>query len=119
MATLIAEPTIVKAAGNLPKVIRELVGRVNSNHQEISIAHMSSPAGWVEPGQTPEFDEYTFVMDGTLRVESRDTSIDVGAGQLVIAHAGDWVRYSTPTGADYLAICVPAFSPDTVHRDAE
>lgn len=121
MPRLIQTPTVVQAAGNKPKEIRELVGRVNSNTTDLSIAHMKSPSGWVEPGQRPEFDEYTVVLKGALRVESEDGStIEVNAGQAVIAPAGEWVRYSTPgpEGAEYIAVCIPAFSPDTVHRDA-
>jgi mannose-6-phosphate isomerase-like protein (cupin superfamily) len=119
MPTLIPKPTRIQAAGNKPKTIEEFIGRVNSGHAQISVAHMRSPGGWVEPGQTPEFEEYTLVLAGMLRVESRDGSIDVQAGQAVIAHAGEWVRYSSPEpeGADYIAICLPAFSPNTVHRD--
>lgn len=117
MPTHIPSPSIIQAAGNKPKIIRELVGRVNSGTENLSVAHMTSPAGWVEPGQTPEFDEYTVVLDGMLRVESRDGTIDVRKGEAVIAHAGEWVRYSTPEGADYIAVCLPAFSPSTVHRD--
>jgi mannose-6-phosphate isomerase-like protein (cupin superfamily) len=120
MATLIAQPTVIEAAGNKPKLIREYVGLVNSRTSEVSVAHMSSPGGWVEPGQTPEFDEYTVVLRGCLRVETRDAVLDVRAGQAVITHAGEWVRYSSPEddGADYVAICRPAFSPASVHRDA-
>ncbi len=119
MPELIATPTIVAAAGNKPKVIRELVGRVNTQTESISIARMSSPAGWVEPGQTPEFDEYTLVISGTLHVEHSDGAFDVTAGQAVRARAGEWIRYSTPgdEGAEYVAICLPAFSPASVHRD--
>lgn len=119
MPTLIATPTRIEAAGNKPKIIQEYVGRVNSKTREASIARMSSPAGWVEPGQTPGFDEYTLVLSGMLRVEHKSGSIDVQAGQAVIAHSGEWVRYSTPNGAEYVAICLPAFSPDTVHRDSD
>lgn len=117
--TLIAHPTRIEAAGSLPKLIEEHVGRVNSNTQAVSIAHMHSPAGWVEPGQMPEFDEFTLVLKGTLRVEYRHGSLDVHAGQAVIAHRGEWVRYSSPaeSGAEYIAVCLPAFSPHTVHRD--
>ena len=117
----IAEPTIIEAAGNKPKLIREFVGRVNSNTNAVSIAQMSSPPDWVEPGQRPEFDEYTVVLRGVLRVEHEGGSIDVVAGQAVITHAGEWVRYSTPggEGAEYLAVCLPAFSPGTVHRDEQ
>lgn len=120
MPTLIPQPTEVAAAGNKPKIIREHIGRVNSDTQALSIAHMQSPPGWVEPGQTPEFDEYTIVVRGTLRVEHERGAIEVNAGQAVIAHRGEWVRYSTPgsEGAEYIAVCVPAFSPESVHRDA-
>jgi mannose-6-phosphate isomerase-like protein (cupin superfamily) len=119
MPTLIASPARVEAAGNKPKVIDEYVGRVNSGDRGVSVAHMRSPGGWVEPGQTPEFDEYTVVLRGLLRVESRDGTLDVRAGQAVIARRGEWVRYSTPEpdGAEYLAVCLPAFSPETVRRD--
>lgn len=119
MPTLIATPTQITAAGNKPKLIREYVGRVNSGTEAVSIAHMTSPSGWVEPGQRPEFDEYTLVLQGVLRVEHADGSMDVQAGQAVIAHAGEWVRYGTPgpEGADYIAICLPAFAMGTVHRD--
>jgi mannose-6-phosphate isomerase-like protein (cupin superfamily) len=121
MPTLIEQPTQIAAAGNKPKVIREYVGRVNTNTDAVSIARMTSPGGWIEPGQTPEFDEYTVVLEGTLRVESREGSLEVAAGQGVIVRAGEWVKYSTPTdeGAEYIAICLPAFSPGTVHRDTE
>jgi mannose-6-phosphate isomerase-like protein (cupin superfamily) len=121
MPTLIAQPTRIQAAGNKPKLIDEYIGRVNSSTTQASVAHMRSPEGWVEPGQTPEFDEYTLVVKGTLRVEHREGAIDVQAGQAIIAHGGEWVRYSTPEpgGAEYIAICLPAFSMETVHRDAE
>ena len=119
MPTLISEPTIIAPAGNKPKVIRELVGRVNSGTGEVSIAHMTSPSGWVEPGQTPDFDEYTVVLAGTLRVEHKDGVTEVQAGQAIVTHRGEWIRYSTPgpEGAQYVAVCLPAFSMDTVHRD--
>lgn len=119
MPTFIASPKQIAAAGNKPKIIREYIGRVNSGTAALSVAHMQSPAGWVEPGQRPEFDEYTLVLRGTLRVEHEKGTIDVAAGQAVIAHKGEWVRYSTPgdDGAEYIAVCLPAFSPDTVHRD--
>ena len=119
MPTLIATPTRVEAAGNKPKLIDEYVGRVNSGTSSASVAHMRSPGGWQEPGQTPEFDEFTVVLRGKLRVEYRDGSLDVRAGQAVIAHRGEWIRYSTPEadGAEYIAVCLPAFAPDTVHRD--
>ena len=117
MARRIDAPTRVEAHGNLPKLIDEYFGRVNSGTEALSIARMHSPEGWEEAGQTPEFDEYTVVLEGVLRVESRDGTIDVHAGQAVITSAGEWVRYSTPDGAaEYIAVCSPAFSPDTVHR---
>src|SRR5438105_5675109 len=118
--TLIAQPSIVEAAGNKPKIIREYVGRVNSATSALSIAQMQSPGGWVEPGQQPEFDEYTLVLRGTVRVTSTDGTLDVQAGQAVLVPAGEWVQYSTPDGdgADYVSVCLPAFSPDLVHRDA-
>ncbi|EAU67599.1 cupin domain protein [Stigmatella aurantiaca DW4/3-1] len=117
--TLIPSPTRVEAAGNKPKLIDEYVGRVNSKTGELSVAHMRSPGGWVEPGQTPAFREYTVVLRGWLRVEHRGGSLDVRAGQGVVCEPGEWIRYSTPgeEGAEYIAICLPAFSPDTVHRD--
>jgi len=119
MPQLIDAPTRVLAAGNKPKSIDEYVGRVNSQTAEVSIAHMRSPSGWLEPGQTPEFDEYTLVLRGMLRVTHRTGAVDVRAGQAVIVRAGEWVRYSSPEGdgAEYVAVCLPAFSPDTVHRD--
>jgi mannose-6-phosphate isomerase-like protein (cupin superfamily) len=120
MPTLIPAPTRVTAAGNKPKLIDEYVGRVNTKQAELSVAHMRSPGGWLEPGQTPEFREITVVIKGVLRVEHKGGQLDVRAGQAVITEPGEWVRYSTPEadGAEYLAICLPAFSPDTVHRDA-
>ena len=120
MPTLIDRPARIEAAGNKPKLIDEFIGRVNSGTAAASMAHMRSPGGWQEPGQTPEFDEFTIVLRGMLRVEHRGGALDVRAGQAVIAHKGEWVRYSTPEveGAEYIAVCVPAFSPDTVHRDA-
>jgi mannose-6-phosphate isomerase-like protein (cupin superfamily) len=119
MPTHIIAPTVIHAAGNKPKQIEEFIGRVNSRTEALSIARMQSPPGWVEPGQTPEFDEYTIVLRGKLRVASRSGSIDVAAGQAVIAHRGEWVQYSTPgpEGAEYIAVCIPAFSPGTVHRN--
>ncbi len=119
MATLIEKPTRVEAAGNKPKLIDEHVGRVNTGEERVSVAHMRSPGGWVEPGQRPEFDEYTVVLKGCLRVEYEGGSLDVNAGQSVLAKRGEWVRYSTPgdNGAEYIAVCLPAFAPDTVHRD--
>ena len=113
----IKAPTIIQSAGNKPKIIREFIGRVNSKTEDVSVARMASPAAWIEPGQTPEFDEYTLVLSGSVRVTSRTGTIDVGAGEAVIAQRGEWVRYSTPNGAEYVAICIPAFSMDTVHRD--
>lgn len=119
MPTLIPQPTRITAVGNKPKLIDEYIGRVNTKTSAASIAHMHSPAGWTEPGQTPEFDEFTIVLKGTLRVEHRTGTLDVAAGQAVIAHAGEWIRYSTPHegGAEYIAVCLPAFSIETVHRD--
>jgi ethanolamine utilization protein EutQ len=117
--TLISQPTRVEAAGNKPKLIDEYIGRVNSKTTDLSVAHMRSPGGWQEPGQTPEFDEFTVVLKGSLRLEFRGGEMDVQAGQAVIAHRGEWIRYSTPSdeGAEYIAVCLPAFSPATVHRD--
>jgi ethanolamine utilization protein EutQ len=117
MPTLIEKPTRIEAAGTKPKIIEEFVGRVNSKTQALSVAHMRSPAGWLEAGQTPEFDEYTIVLGGTLRVAHEGGQIDVRPGQAVVAHRGEWVQYSTPEGAEYIAVCLPAFSPGTVHRD--
>jgi mannose-6-phosphate isomerase-like protein (cupin superfamily) len=119
MPTLITEPKRITAAGNKPKLIDEYVGRVNTRHETVSIAHMRSPSGWIEPGQTPEFDEFTIVLKGMLRVTHRAGTLDVRAGQAVVVNRGEWVQYSTPApeGAEYIAVCMPAFSPDTVHRD--
>ena len=119
MPTLIAKPTRVEAAGNKPKLIDEYIGRVNSGTTGVSVAHMRSPGGWQEPGQTPQFDEFTVVLKGMMRVEHSGGVIEVHAGQAVIAHSGEWVRYSTPQeeGAEYIAVCMPAFAMDTVHRD--
>ena len=119
MPKLITSPSIIEAAGNKPKIIREFIGRVNSSDEKISIAKMKSPAGWEEPGQTPEFGEYTLVLKGLLKVETKDKSFEVYAGQAIITYAGEWIRYSTPgqEGAEYLAVCLPAFSPETVNRD--
>ncbi len=121
MPTLIPVPTRVEAAGNKPKLIEEYIGRVNSGTHAVSIAHMHSPEGWQEPGQRPEFDEFTLMLRGKLRVEHEGGTIDVTAGQAIIAHRGEWVRYSSPDagGAEYVAICLPAFSPATVHRDCD
>lgn len=118
MPTLIQKPTRVQAAGNLPKIIDEYIGRLNNGEGRISVAHMRSPAGWEEPGQAPEFEEYTIVLRGRLRVHHKDGTLDVQAGQAIVTHPGEWIQYSTPEeGAEYIAICLPAFSPDTVHRD--
>ena len=120
MPALIPQPTRIEAAGTKPKIIDEFVGRVNSQTEGVSIARMRSPQGWEEPGQTPEFDEYTLVLSGMLRVQHREGVVDVHAGQAIITYRGEWIRYSTPLdgGAEYVAICLPAFSPATVHRDA-
>ena len=120
MPTHVPAPTRVAAAGSKPKTIDEYVGRVNSGNDDLSIAHMRSPSGWVEPRQTPEFDEYTVVLAGSLRVLTDEGELDVVAGQAVIVRTGEWVQYSTPgpDGAEYVAVCRPAFSPTTVHRDA-
>ena len=117
----IKKPTVIEASGNKPKEIREYIGRVNSQTDAISVARMKSPGGWVEPGQRPEFDEYTLVLRGMLRVETKDGSMDVREGEAVIVHGGEWLQYSTPEpeGAEYVAVCMPAFSPETVHRDDE
>ena len=121
MPTYIASPTRIEAAGNKPKLIDEYVGGVNSQTTAISIAHMRSPVGWIEAGQRPDFCEYTVVLRGMLRVEHQGGSLDVHVGQGVITHPGEWVRYSTPLadGAEYIAVCLPAFSPATVHRDSK
>jgi mannose-6-phosphate isomerase-like protein (cupin superfamily) len=119
MPKLISNPTIIESAGNKPKIIKEFIGRVNTKSSNISIAKMTSPGGWEEPGQTPEFDEYTLVLKGMLRVETKEITFDVNEGQAIITYAGEWIKYSTPNseGAEYVAICLPAFSPETVHRD--
>lgn len=119
MPVVISSPVVVQAAGNKPKKIEEFIGRVSSQTAALSIARMTSPAGWLEPGQTPEFDEYTVVLRGRLQVASQNGVVDVVAGQAVIVKAGEWVQYSTPDegGAEYIAVCLPAFSPDIVHRD--
>jgi ethanolamine utilization protein EutQ (cupin superfamily) len=117
MPELIESPSRVEAAGTKPKLIDEYAGRVNTGEERVSVAHMRSPAGWVEPGQRPDFDEYTLVIGGSLRVEHSEGELVVNAGQAVLARAGEWIRYSTPAGAEYVAVCLPAFSPDTVHRD--
>ncbi len=120
MPTLIEQPTRIQSAGNKPKLIDEYVGRVNSKTDGVSVAHMRSPEGWVEPGQTPEFDEFTIVLKGMVRVTHKSGTMDVRPGQVVIAHKGEWVQYSTPEagGAEYIAVCLPAFSMETVHRDS-
>ena len=119
MASLIEAPALMSAAGNKPKTIEEYIGRASSRTEKVSVARMISPSGWTEPKQTPEFDEFTLVLKGTLRVESREGTHEVAGGEAVIARRGEWVRYSTPgpEGAEYMAVCVPAFSPETVHRD--
>jgi mannose-6-phosphate isomerase-like protein (cupin superfamily) len=120
MPKLIHKPTVIEAAGNKPKQIEEYAGRVNSGHHSVSVARMISPQGWLEPGQRPEFEEITLVLRGMLRVEYEGGAIDVQAGQAVVASPGEWVRYSSPEpgGAEYVAVCLPAFAPQTVHRDA-
>jgi ethanolamine utilization protein EutQ len=120
MPTLISQATRITSAGNKPKLIDEYIGRVNSKTSGVSVAHMRSPQGWEEPGQAPEFDEFTVVLTGMVRVEHKGGHIDVRAGQAVIAHRGEWIRYSTPEegGAEYIAVCLPAFAMETVHRDA-
>jgi mannose-6-phosphate isomerase-like protein (cupin superfamily) len=119
MVQHIERPSVIEAAGNKPKIIEEYIGRVNSGTTAVSVARMKSPGGWVEPGQTPEFDEYTVVLRGTLRVTTREGATDVHAGQAIVTPGGEWVQYSTPDeeGAEYVAVCAPAFSPGTVHRD--
>ena len=121
MAKKIESPTIVEAAGNKPKIIEEFIGNLNSGTSALSVARMKSPEGWVEPGQTPEFDEYTLVIKGKLQVKTIAEILQIEAGQAVITPAGEWVQYSTPTeeGAEYIAVCLPGFTPDTVHRDEE
>lgn len=119
MPVKIKKASIIEASGNKPKIIEEFIGRVNSETNEISVARMTSPSGWVEPGQRPEFNEYTVVLKGMLRVTTPNTIIDISAGQAVIVTAGEWVQYSTPEsdGAEYIAVCLPAFSPETVNRE--
>ena len=119
MPIKIEKAMIIEAAGNKPKIIEEYIGNVNSGNKDVSIAKMKSPGGWVEPGQTPEFDEYTVVLKGMLRVTTRENVFDINAGQAVITSRGEWIQYSTPgeDGAEYIAVCLPAFSPDSVHRD--
>jgi mannose-6-phosphate isomerase-like protein (cupin superfamily) len=119
MPRLIEKPSIITAAGNKPKIIKEYIGRVTTQTNAVSIARMKSPSGWIEPSQTPEFDEYTVVLKGLLRVTTKSSSLDIKAGQAVIVSAGEWVQYSSPgkDGAEYVAVCLPAFSPESVHRD--
>ncbi|NNF98828.1 MAG: cupin [Desulfobacteraceae bacterium] len=119
MVTLIEKPTIIESAGNKPKIIEEFVGCVNTRTTALSIARMTSPPGWQEPGQTPEFEEYTIVLKGSLQVRSKSGVVDVLAGQAIVVNANEWVQYSTPSaeGAEYIAVCRPAFTPETVHRD--
>jgi len=119
MPTLVSQPTRIQSAGNKPKLIDEYIGRVNSQTSGVSVAHMRSPEGWTEPGQTPEFDEFTIVLRGRVIVRHADGELEVKAGQAVVAHRGEWVQYSTPDedGAEYIAVCLPAFSMETVHRD--
>jgi quercetin dioxygenase-like cupin family protein len=119
MPELIERPSRVEAVGTRPKLIDEFVGRVNTGEERVSVARMRSPAGWIEPGQRPQFDEYTVVLAGSVRVEHEGGTLEVQAGQAVLAHAGEWIRYSTPEGAEYVAICLPAFSPETVDRDED
>jgi mannose-6-phosphate isomerase-like protein (cupin superfamily) len=120
MPTVIDRPQLIHAAGNKPKEIEEYFGRVRSNTKELSIARMKSPGGWEEPGQRPDFDEYTVVLKGTLRVRTNEKVFDIRAGQAILVGKGEWVQYSTPFdgGAEYVAVCTPAFSPETVHRDS-
>lgn len=119
MPKLLKTPSVIEAGGNKPKIIEEFIGKVNSSTTELSIAKMSSPKGWIEPGQTPEFTEYTLVLKGMLKVETKEAVFEVKAGQAIITYPGEWIRYSTPNsdGAEYVAVCLPAFSPETVHRD--
>jgi quercetin dioxygenase-like cupin family protein len=117
MPELITDPVRVEAAGDAPKLIDEFAGRASNGEERVSVARMRSPAGWSEPGQRPEFDEYTVVLAGALEVETENATLEVPAGSGVLTRAGEWVRYSTPHGAEYVAVCLPAFSPDTVHRD--
>jgi mannose-6-phosphate isomerase-like protein (cupin superfamily) len=121
MPRLIAAPTVIEAAGTKPKLIEEFAGRVNSGHETVSVARMTSPSGWLEPGQTPKFEEITVVLNGMLRVEFKDGVLEVRPGQAVVCAPGEWIRYSSPEpeGAEYVAVCLPAFSPDTVHRDGD
>lgn len=119
MPVKIDSPIVIAAAGNKPKIIQEFIGKVNSKTGDVSIARMISPGGWVEPGQTPDFDEYTIVLKGMLQIKTKDGLIEIHAGQAIITNKGEWIQYSTPgqDGAEYIAVCLPAFSPDTAHRD--
>ena len=119
MPIKIISPSVIESAGNKPKIIEEFIGRVNSKDNSVSIAKMKSPGGWIEPGQTPEFDEYTVVLKGLLKVETKNETFEVKEGEAIITKKGEWIKYSTPLpeGAEYIAVCLPAFSPDTVHRD--
>ncbi len=119
MPIVIKSPTIIEAAGNKPKIIEEYFGRVNSKTSEVSVAKMTSPRGWIEPGQRPQFDEYTVVLKGTLQVKTEKEMIDINAGSAILTKKGEWIQYSTPYdgGAEYVAVCLPAFSLETVHRD--
>jgi len=119
MPIKVEKPITIKSAGNKPKEIKEYIGRINSNTDEVSIARMKSPGGWIEPGQTPEFNEYTIVLKGMLRVKTKNEIIDINEGEAIITQVGEWVQYSTPTseGAEYIAVCCPGFSPEAVHRD--
>ena len=121
MPTKLNSPTIIESVGNKPKIIQEFIGLINSKTNDVSIAHMQSPGGWQEPGQRPDFDEYTIVLDGSLKVETENNTLFVNKGEAIIANAGEWVRYSTPEakGAQYIAVCMPAFTPGTVNRDEE
>ena len=119
MPTKIERPTLIEAAGNKPKVIREFFGRVNSAEGHLSLARMSSPAGWVEPGQRPEFDEYTLVLSGRMLVETESGAVELGPDQAIHTRAGEWIRYSTPEATEYVALCLPAFNMETVHRDPD
>lgn len=117
MSKKIDSPTIIEACGNKPKIIREFFGRVNTEQSDLSIARMSSPAGWEEPGQRPQFDEYTLVLSGRMVIETETEPVELTADQAYLAKAGEWIRYTTPEATEYVAICLPAFSPDTVNRD--
>jgi mannose-6-phosphate isomerase-like protein (cupin superfamily) len=121
MPSFIKSPSIVKAEGNEPKIIQEFIGRVSSKDTNVSVARMRSPAGWEEPGQTPEFVEYTIVLSGTVRIKSKDGIVDVKSGEAIITQKGEWIQYSTPgiDDAEYISVCLPAFSPSTVHRDSK